>query len=336
MVLMVLRMLPTLGPFHLLQPRYNAATLLELAKAVRPEVVLLASWALPPSLEEEPALWALFAWAEAQKVPVEAVGPWGKEEAEAFRKALKAFPQGETYLARIAEWEKGLVDLLSAPLTPKRLSEEGFVESLEAHLEALAQAFGEGPATGFRKGRMAEVAKRLKEERRRALVLVEVLDYPYLLPAFPEARPGDHLPTEAERQRALLDRAWLLREEDDWGALLEGLFQMATPEALFLAGQVYLAAGQPEEALGIFEEVFRMDFHTPPYLPGYFLARFGQLLDHFGQRERAKKAYRGVLALSYAPEEARSIALAGLRTPFRLGGSQRGPTSGPPAPPSPS
>ncbi|MER3425638.1 MAG: hypothetical protein C4300_00845 [Thermus sp.] len=319
MVLMVLRMLPTLGPLHLLHPRYNAVTLLEVAKGVRPEVILLASWPLLPTLEEEPALWALLAWAEAHKVPVEAVGLRGKEEAEAFREALKAFPQGEAYLAQLSEWERGLNHLLSTPLTPGRLGEEGFVRGLRAHLEALAQAFGEGPATGHRKRRMEEAALRLQGERRRALVLVEVLDYPYLLPAFPEARPQDHPPTEAERQRALLDRAWLLREEDDWGALLEGLFQIATPEALFLAGQIYLAAGQPEEALEVFEEVFRMDFQTPPYLPGYFLARFGQLLDHFGQRDRAQRAYRGVLALSFAPEEARAIALAGLRTPFRLG-----------------
>jgi tetratricopeptide (TPR) repeat protein len=320
MVLMVSRILPTLGPLHLIHPRYNAATLLEMAKEARPEVVLLASWPAVPSLEEEPALWALFAWAEAQGVPVEAVGTGGKEEAEAFREALKAFPQGEAYLARIAEWEKGLSELLSAPLTPGRLGEEGFVEGLRAHLEALAQAFGEGPATGHRRRRMEEAARRLSGEPRRALVLVEVLDYPYLLPAFPEARPLDRPPTEAERERALLDRAWLLREEDDWGALLEGLFQIGTPEALFLAGQIYLAAGQPEEALEVFEEVFRTDFQDPPYLPGYFLARFGQLLDHFGQRERAQRAYRGVLALSFAPEEARAIALAGLRTPFRLGG----------------
>ena len=44
----------------------------------------------------------------------------------------------------------------------------------------------------------------------------------------------------------------------------------------------------------------------------------GQLLDLAGERERALRAYRGVLALSWAPEEARAVALAGLKTPFRL------------------
>ncbi|MGQ9735374.1 MAG: tetratricopeptide repeat protein [Thermaceae bacterium] len=317
MVPMVLRILPTLGPLHLLHPRYNAATLWEMSKELRPEVIHLASWPERPPLEEEPALWSLFAWAEEEGIPLEG-GPRGKEEAEAFREALRAFPRGEVHLERIKDWEEGLKGLLLSPLTPGRLGEEAFLEELRAHLETLAQAFGEGPATGHRRARMEEMAQTLRGEKRRALVLVEILDYPYLLSFFPEAAPQDRPPTERERERALLDRAWLLREEDDWGALLKGLFEISSPEALFLAGQIYLAAGQPEEALALFEEVFRMDFQTPPYLPGYFLARFGQLLDHFGERERALRAYRGVLALSFAPQEAREIALAGLRAPFRL------------------
>jgi len=73
-----------------------------------------------------------------------------------------------------------------------------------------------------------------------------------------------------------------------------------------------------EDALALMEEVFRMDFQHPGYLPGYVLARMGQLLDLAGERERALRAYRGVLALSWAPEEARAVALAGLKTPFRL------------------
>ena len=91
-----------------------------------------------------------------------------------------------------------------------------------------------------------------------------------------------------------MDRAWLLKEEDDWGALVEQLFAIGSPEALYLAAQVYLASGQWEDALALMEEVFRMDFQHPGYLPGY------------------------VLALSWAPEEARAVALAGLKTPFRL------------------
>ncbi|MGC8905746.1 MAG: hypothetical protein ACP5OL_11670, partial [Thermus sp.] len=148
--------------------------------------------------------------------------------------------------------------------------------------------------------------------------VADLLDYPFLAEAFPEALPQGHEPGEAERERALLDRAWQLREEDDWGKLLEGLFAIGSPEALYLAAQVYLAAGEWREALGLMEEVVRTDFQHPEYLPGYVLARFGQLLDLAGERERALRAYRGVLALSWAPEEARAIAQAGLRSPFRL------------------
>ena len=153
---------------------------------------------------------------------------------------------------------------------------------------------------------------------REGAVVADLLDFLLLLEAFPQAGPPPHRPTEAERVRALLDRAWLLKEEDDWGALVEQLFAIGSPEALYLAAQVYLASGQWEDALALMEEVFRMDFQHPGYLPGYVLARLGQLLDLAGERERALRAYRGVLALSWAPEEARAVALAGLKTPFRL------------------
>ncbi|MCH1927209.1 hypothetical protein L6232_20575, partial [Shewanella sp. C31] len=132
--------------------------------------------------------------------------------------------------------------------------------------------------------------------------MADLLDFPFLADRVPGALPGAHAPTEAERERALLDRAWQLKEEDDWAGLLEGLFAIGSPEALDLAAQVYLAAGEWREALGLMEEVFRMDFHHPEDLPGYVLARFGQLLDLAGERERALRAYRGVLALSWAPE----------------------------------
>ena len=93
--------------------------------------------------------------------------------------------------------------------------------------------------------------------------------------------------------------------------------EIGEPEARFLAAQVYLAAGQAEDAMRLMEEVSRSDFSTPEYLPGYLLARLGQLYDLNGQRDRALRAYRGVLALSWVPAEAREIALAGVRAPFR-------------------
>ncbi|MER3483896.1 MAG: hypothetical protein C4332_12815, partial [Meiothermus sp.] len=91
------------------------------------------------------------------------------------------------------------------------------------------------------------------------------------------------------------------------------------PEAQYCAAQIYLAAGQPQDALELLESLTHSDFSFPEYLPGYTLARYGQLADIMNQRDKALRAYQAVLALSWAPQEAREIALAGQRTPFRLG-----------------
>ena len=316
-------LLPSLGPFHILHPRYNAATVLALLEKARPPVLYLASLSEEDLKtgrwrEEDPLLFHLLPWAEERGVPVVALDQEAhlKEEAEVFREALAQHPGGKPYLERMAALDQALLDLLETPLTLEALASGSFLEKLREVYQGFAQVFGEGPATGFRKRRMAQVAEALRGKE--GAVVAEVLDYPFLAEAFPEAFPGPHEPTERERERALLDRAWQLREEDDWAGLLEGLFAIGSPEALYLAAQIYLAAGKWREALGLMEEVLRMDFQHPEYLPGYVLARFGQLLDLAGERERALRAYKGVLALSWAPEEARAIAQAGLRTPFRL------------------
>ncbi|BCZ92847.1 hypothetical protein TthAA37_20360 [Thermus thermophilus] len=316
-------LLPSLGAFHILHPRYNAATVLAILEEARPPVVYLASLS-PEALEgggwreEDPLLFHLLPWAEERGVPVVALDGEAhlKAETEAFREALGQFPGGRPHLEAMAAFDQALLALLNEPLTPEALGSEAFLGRLREVYGGFARAFGEGPATGFRARRMARVAEALRGKE--GAVVAELLDYLFLAEAFPGALPKAHEPTEAERQRALLDRAWQLKEEDDWGKLLEGLFALGTPEALYLAAQVYLAAGEWREALGLMEEVFRMDFQRPEYLPGYVLARFGQLLDLAGERGRALRAYKGVLALSWAPEEARAIAQAGLRAPFRL------------------
>ncbi len=315
--------LPSLGAFHILHPRYNAATVLAMLEEARPASVFLASHSEEGLREgrwreEDPLLFHLLPWAEERGIPVVPLDEEAhlKAEAEAFREALAAHPLGRPHLERMAAFDQALLDLLKTPLTPEALGSEAFLGRLEEVYAGFAQAFGEGPATGFRKRRMERVAGALRGKE--GAVVAELLDYLFLAEAFPEALPKAHEPGEAERERALLDRAWQLREEDDWAGLLEGLFAVGSPEALYLAAQIYLAAGEWREALSLMEEVFRMDFQHPGYLPGYVLARFGQLLDLAGERERALRAYRGVLALSWAPEEALAIARAGLRSPFRL------------------
>ena len=328
---MDLLVLPTLGPLHLSQPRYNAMTLVELTRAHAPDAVLLASYSEQGLREgawreaEEVGLFHLLPWAERAGVRVAPLGERAealKAEAERFRDYLGQMEQGRRYLKEEAEAQRELLERLSAPLSPGSWRGTDLLDAILHYTEWVARRFGRGPATGFREDRMRGVAERIRSlPEGRYAVWVDLLDVPYLLSHLPGAAlPGEHEPTEAERARALLDRAWRLEEGDDPFRLLEQLEEIGGAEAGYLAAQVYLAAGQVEDAAALLERVSEGDFHHPEYLPGYVLARLGQLRDLLGERERALRAYRGVLALSWAPKEAREVALAGLRAPFRVGG----------------
>jgi tetratricopeptide (TPR) repeat protein len=321
--------IPTLGPFHLLHPRYNGVTLLELIRVHQPERIVLASYS-PEELaaqtwrdQNEISLFHVLPWAESAGVALEALDPQAplRLEAERFREALRQYPKGQQILRQVEPLEDNLKWVLTNPRTPEDFAQESLLEVLRAYHQGYGQVFGEGPATGFRRERMAQVAQRLVSQEGPAAVLVDVLEYPWLLEALPGERvvlPGHHTPTELERQRSVLDRAWQLNESDDWGVLLQQLQEVEGPEALYCAAQIYLAAGQPEAAYQLMEQLVHTDFQHPAYLPGYALARYGQLADCMGRRDQALRAYRAVLGLSWAPQEAREIALAGQKTPFRL------------------
>ncbi len=320
--------IPTLGPFHILHPRYNGVTVLELVKAHQPEKIFLASYS-PEELaaqswrdQHEISFFHVLPWAERAQIVVEALDDQAHLKAEAghFQEALRQYPKGQQILSQVQALEDNLRQLLCTPRTPEDFAQEALLEGLLAYHQGFQQAFGSGPATGFREERMAKVAKRLPYQQK-AVALVDVLEYPLLvsLLAQTDQHPlKTHTPTEPERQRSVLDRAWQLSESDDWAVLLQQLQEVEGPEALYCAAQIYLAAGQPEDAFDLLEQLVHTDFQHPAYLPGYSLARYGQLADLLGQREKALRAYRAVLGLSWVPQEAREIALAGQKTPFRL------------------
>jgi len=322
--------IPTLGPFHILHPRYNGVTVVELVKAHQPEKIYLASYS-PEELaarswrdQNEISLFHVLPWAESANVAVQALDDQAglKAQAEQFREALSQYPRGQQVLAQVQGLEESLKGLLSSPLTPEDFARESVLQVLRSYHQGYAQAFGEGPATGFRRIRMQQVAERLSPGRSHDVVLVDLLEYPVLLECLPEGGyrlPQAHAPTELERQRSVLDRAWQLNEADDWAILLEQLQEVEGPEALYCAAQIYLAAGQAEDAFKLLEQLLHTDFEHPQYLPGYALARYGQLADLIGQRDKALRAYKAVLGLSWVPQEAREIALAGRQTPFRVG-----------------
>ncbi len=318
--------LPTLGPLHVLHPRYNARTVVELILETGARTVYLASYS-PEGLvakawrdKNELPLFELSPLVEEGRVRLEALGENAEglqREAELFVEYLGNMPRGDEAKEKLAAIDEELAQVLSIPRLPAEFAEEEFVEELEDKLARVVAFAGEGPATGFREQRMEQVAQALsgKEE---AVVLVDVLDYPALRRRLPGARgPWNREPSEKEQARALLDRAWRLENEGEWGSLLAQLAEIGTPEAGYLASQIYLAAGQPEDSLRVLEEVSRGDFSHPEYLPGYVLARLGQLYDLLGQRDRAIRAYTAAQALSWAPAGVREIAQAGLRAPFR-------------------
>ena len=318
--------LPLLGPLHMLHPRYNARTIVESILKAGVDVVYLASYS-KQGLEKkvwrdrnELLLFELAPFVEDGRIRLAAVGENAESlqhEAELFSEYLSSMPRGEAAKERLIGIERELSEFLKVPRLPSEFAGEDFIGGLERILQKQAEFAGEGPATGFRQQRMVQVAEALSGIEN-AVVLVDVLDYPALMRRLPDAHgPWDQEPTKAEMERALLDRAWRLENEEEWGNLLAQLAEIDSAEAGYLASQIYLAAGQSEDALRILEDVSRGDFSRPEYLPGYVLARLGQLYDLVGQRDKALRAYAAVRALSWAPAEVKEIAQAGLRAPFK-------------------
>lgn len=319
--------LPTLGPFHILHPRYNAVTVLELTRQWQPQALLLASYG--------PQEWSASTWRDANDLPLFHLWPFAedhalpvraldslahlKAEAEAFRTALGQFPKGLEILKQMAQLEQSLQELLTTPLLAQDLSSTRFLDSLWSYLNRFAASYQEGPATGFRQMRMQQVAQAITGlPEGRYVILADLLDYPYLLELPGVQPPQAHASTEAEANRALLDRAWRLEDSDDLGGLLAQLQEVGNEEAQYLAAQIYLSVGQIEDALHLMEALVNTNFHHPAYLPGYVLSRYGQLQDLSGNRSKALRAYQAALALSWIPLEAKEIALAGQRTPFQM------------------
>ena len=271
--------------------------------------------------KNELALFELTPYAEEGLIVIEAAGERAEalqREGELFAEYLNNMPRGEEIKKKLAEVQERIFDFLSAPRLPEDIASAAFISQLASLLDEQTAIAGEGPASGFRDSRMEQVARFLTGEGcGECVVLVDVLDYPRLMAKLPDAQgPAPGEPSRREAERAIMDRAWRLQEQDDWGALLAQLREISSSEAQYLASQIYMAAGQVEDALAILEEASRSDFSRPEYLPGYLLARLGQLYDVSGKRERAIRSYRAVAALSWAPQEAREIALAGLRAPF--------------------
>ena len=321
---------PDLGDLLRLHPQFNAGTVAEALRAGGRREVWWASSddpdhplrdALPAagiSLRGEGELAPDWRWAEAERAQLEGF--------------LAQYPQGRERLRAAGAAEAALEALLGAPLTPARVLSPEMLEGLRAYHAATRAALDEGPGTRWHARRLDELAARL--EGLEGAVLVPLDDLPGLLERLPGATLPDLgalVPGEMSRLRALADRAWQLREDDDLTALFAALTREAqapgagdavTPlaELRAAAGGLALAAGDLAEARTQLEaaaHALRGD--EPRSLAGLVLARLGQVRDAQGDRDLALRTYRAVLALTYAPEVALETARGGLETPFSLG-----------------
>nr|WP_221269625.1 hypothetical protein [Deinococcus budaensis] len=322
-------LLPDLGDLWRLHPQFNAGTLVEVLRGRGEREVLWASGADPdhPLRDALPA-----ARIAVRELALPELSPGAEAAAEAEHAQLQAFlqqyPQGRDRLRAAGRAEQAFAALLTAPLTPQRALAGEVQQAAHAYHVAVREALGEGPGTRWRARRLAALASALAGQTGAALAPLD--DLPELLTRLPGARLPDltaFVPGETSRLRALADRAWQLREDDDLGTLLEALGRETgdavtpRPELDAAAAGIYLAAGDLNRARTLLERAAHgLTDDLPRSLPGLVLARLGQVRDAQGDRELAQRTYRAVLALGYVPAVARQTAEAGLQQAFRLEG----------------
>ncbi len=327
---MQLLLAPLMGPFHLRYPRYNAVTLRELLAERRPEALALSpleQGALASSAwQDTPEIalpLAVVPWALRRGLPVYGVHEPSPDPAapEDFQRYAAEYPQFRTAWLEVEAVLRPLGPLLGERLELKRILEE-VMPLLRVHQERREAVFGDGPASDWLRQRARLMAERvLGLPHERVALLASAEHFPFLRDALegkvawlePVALPV----SEESRVRSLLDYAFR-GDHPDPESLLGQLRELTCAEARYHEANLLLAFDHPAEALMVLERASTGDFSQPYYLPGYLLARLGQLYDLAGRRDAARRAYRGVLALQYAPAEALEAAGKGLETPFRL------------------
>ncbi|MFC4637240.1 hypothetical protein [Deinococcus hohokamensis] len=318
---MTLTLVPDLGDLLRLQPQYNAGTVAELLARLGAREVL---WATSPD-PDHPLRDALPAAGIVLRDLDLPDWTWAEAEHEQFQTFLQQYPQGRERLRAAAQAERSLAAALAGPLTAAQVLGPVLAEATTYH-DALRAALDEGPGTRWQARRLDETAAHLAG--RSGVALAPLDDLPGLLQRLPDTTVPDlsgFIPGERSRLRALADRAWQLRPDDDFGALLAALERetgdAVTPRAELdaAAAGLCLAVGQVKDARALLERAAHgLADDQPRSLAGLTLARLGQVRDALGDRELAIRTYRAVLALNYAPLVALEAAQAGLNEAFVL------------------
>ncbi len=330
-------LLADLGALHARYPTYNAQTVLEILRFVKAKTVVLPnltaeSWQSGTWREtENPVLFAL----EAENITVNAIGTdwtWAVQEQDKMLEFLNMYPQGQERLRGMRRAELDLKEILEKPLDAFSIHglipEMPILESVKTFHQQSALLLEEGPGTAHRQKRLQKLAAKL-EALKDTVVFTPLDDLPDLLElGFKTINLTGFQPGEASRFRAIVDRAYNLNESDDLDTLVHSLLELdgaansalgqIALEARFAASGVYLAVGDLESARDLLEAVAMGQFERPSYLPGFVLARLGQVRDLMNERQHAIRAYTAALALSWLPLEAKNVARSGLEMPFVL------------------
>lgn len=322
-------LIPLIGGFHLRSPAYNAVTVRDVTVAFAPDALALTAlaagafddgrWRDTPEIALP---LALVPWAEGAGVPLHPLSePSPDERAEAdFVRYLQQYDSGRETLREIEAAREPLRAVLERALGLQDIESE-LLPALSAYQARKREAFGDGPGTDWLDARCRAMAERIVEISGRVAVLAPIDQLPGLREQLSGRvrliDPPQVAQSEAARIRSLLDFAMRI-EVPEPGNVLAQLRNIDSPEARYHEANLLLANGHPAEALERLEIASRGDFSAPYFLPGYLLARLGQLRDLAGDREAALRAYRGVRALDYAPVDALEAAEAGLRAPFRF------------------
>ena len=324
--------LPLLGDLHVRYPRYNSEVLRSMAEHSGAEALALPdidhASLETPSWQDSPEsclAMGIVPWARARSIPIYGVHrPSPDSQAnQDFIELLSAYPQGQQklqdsqrYLGRVQECLEGHLDCQSVF--------EQLLPLVRRHQHHKEEVLESGPGMDWLRGRCEQMAQEILRLREKHILLACSIDkLVFLLDAFSgvDVRYLEQPPESKRiRARSLLDFAFYLDDVSQAENLIHQLQAIDVSdmqaEAQFHIASLLLVTGHPEQAHRQLEKLAQGDFSRPYYLPGFVLARLGQLRDLIQERSLALRAYQAVLALDYAPTAAKESARQGLNQVF--------------------
>ena len=327
---MQLTLIPLVGPFHLRYPLYNSVIVREHVKATQPQVVvttlLTTNDFTTPHWQDtlEIALpQSVIPWVKKQNLPLVGVfepSPDPKASQD-FKRFANEYPKLGKALGEVEKHLQPVAERLKESLDVQRIQNE-VLPLLEHYQNYREQIFGDGPGTNWLHQRVKSMAQKILElPYKRITILASCEHIPFLKDELKAQAQLSELPqvdiNQESRERSLLDFAFQNNASEP-GNMIAKLRELESAEARYHEANILLINGHILEALEVLEKTSHTDFAEPYYLPGYLLARLGQLYDLNRQRKSALRVYKGVLALSYAPPEAIQEAEKGLTRAFQL------------------